>query len=81
MTATGIQLPQDDLITEQQFADLVSRTLRTVRRWAAERTGPRRTRIGRTVYYSRAPSSSLLTDMRRQNEPKTSTLAGGNGAS
>lgn len=54
MVATGIQLPQEDLITEKQFSELVGRTLRTVRRWGAGRTGPRRTRIGRTTYYSKA---------------------------
>ena len=62
MTACSIQLPQDDLITEQQFADLVGKTLRTIRRWRVERTGPRRTKLGRTVYYSRTSIEQFLKD-------------------
>ena len=62
MAATSIQLPQDDLITEQEFADLVGKTLRTIRRWRIERTGPRRTKLGRTVYYSRTSIEQFLKD-------------------
>lgn len=60
MAATSIQIPQDDLISEQQFAELVGKTLRTVRRWGIERKGPRRTRLGRSVYYSKAAIRQFL---------------------
>ena len=60
IATTTIELPQSDLISEREFAALLGKSLRTVRRWSVERTGPRRTRLGRSVYYSKAAIRQFL---------------------
>lgn len=62
MAIASIKLPEEDLISELKFAQLVGRTLRTVRRWGVERTGPVRTRIGRSVFFSKAAIAKFLRD-------------------
>lgn len=41
----------DGYISERQLAEQIGRTVRTVRRWAALREGPPRTRVGKQVLY------------------------------
>ena len=60
MATATIQIPEADLISEHEFAALMGKSVRTVRRWAVERTGPRRTRLGKTVFYSREAITSFL---------------------
>ena len=48
-----VSIPDGDLISEHHLARLLSVSLRTVRRWHTERRGPKRTKIGRAVYYRR----------------------------
>ena len=55
-----ICLPQADLISEQEFADLIGKSLRTLRRWHVERRGPSRTLLGRSVFYSRKAIENFL---------------------
>ncbi len=64
MAATNINIPQADLVSEREFANLVGKSLRTVRRWQIERRGPRRTVLGRSVFYSR----QAIEDFLRQHE-------------
>ena len=60
MAITTIALPESDYVSEYQFAALIGKSLRTVRRWAVERKGPRRTRLGRSVFYSKAAIKQFL---------------------
>ena len=60
MATSTIKIPDSDYISEHQFAVLVGKSLRTVRRWSVERKGPRRTRLGKTVFYSREAITSFL---------------------
>ena len=50
-----------DYLSEQEFADQIGRTLRTVRRWHAYRQGPPRTQIGKKILYKRDSVSKWLT--------------------
>ena len=60
MATATIQIPEADLISEHEFAALMGKSVRTVRRWAVERTGPRRTRLGKTVYFSKTAIKQFL---------------------
>ena len=60
-----IQLPNADLLSEREFAALISKSLRTIRRWHVERRGPTRTLLGRSVFYSR---KAIETFLRRQEQ-------------
>lgn len=42
-----------DYLTREQLAEELGLTVRSLERWAWLRTGPRITRVGRRVYYSR----------------------------
>ena len=53
MEATGIQIPQADLIPESQLAELLGKSIRTIRRWHTQRSGPRRTVLGKSIFYGR----------------------------
>lgn len=60
MATTTIDIPKSDFISEHQFAVLVGKSIRTVRRWSVERKGPSRTRLGKTVFYSREAITGFL---------------------
>lgn len=60
MIIPNINIPQFDYISEPEFAALMGRSLRTIRRWAVERKGPRRTRLGKTIYFSKAAIRQFL---------------------
>lgn len=72
MAATAIRLPNSDFISEHRFAELLGKSLRTVRRWRVQRIGPRPTRIGKSVYYSR---ESIAEFLREQTEAEERVLA------
>ena len=42
----------EDYLSRKEFARQLNVDERTVIRWETERRGPRRTKIGRSVYYS-----------------------------
>ena len=65
-THNSITLPDDDLISEQALAHIFGKSLRTIRRWHVERRGPRRTRLGKTIFYRR---DSVLRWLGEQEEP------------
>jgi excisionase family DNA binding protein len=50
----------DELLTEADLAKLLKVTVRTVRRWRAEGSGPRALKIGRGVRYRRADVDAWL---------------------
>ena len=60
MIVPSIKLPQSDYISEHEFAALMGKSLRTIRRWAVERCGPRRTRLGKTVYFSKTAIKQFM---------------------
>ena len=43
----------ENYVSRKEFANQVNRDERTVIRWEIQRRSPKRTKIGRTVYYSR----------------------------
>ena len=53
MAVDNIKIPDFDLVSEREFAALLGKSLRTLKRWHLERRGPKRTVLGRTPYYSR----------------------------
>jgi hypothetical protein len=55
-----------DYLTEQELADQLARSLRTIKRWRAERAGPAYTLIGKTVVYRR---SGIPEWLRAQEQP------------
>ncbi len=57
---SSIELPTAAYISEREFAVLIGRSLRTIRRWGVARQGPRRTRLGKTVYFSKAAIRQFL---------------------
>lgn len=62
MATTTIEIPRSDFISEREFAGLIGKSLRTIRRWQTERRGPRRTRLGKSVFFSRAAIERFLSD-------------------
>jgi len=50
----------DELLTEQELADLLKVSVRTVRSWRTEGTGPPSLRIGRGVRYRRRDVDAWL---------------------
>ena len=60
----------DDYLKKAEAArQLGGLSTRTLDRWHLERRGPRRTKVGRSVYYSKKAISEWL---RGQEEPRTS---------
>ena len=57
---TMIHLPNADFLSEREFATLIGKSLRTVRRWHVERRGPTRTQLGRSVFYSKKAIENFL---------------------
>ena len=43
-----------DYLSKSEAARQLGRDIRTLDRWHTERCGPRRTKIGRSVYYKRS---------------------------
>ena len=69
MATTSNDIPlAADLISEQDFAQTFGKSLRTVRRWHLERRGPRRTRIGKSIFYRR---ESVEAWLRQLEEPSS----------
>ena len=64
---TSASVLQNYLTKHQAAADL-GKTTRTLDRWHTERRGPRRTLIGRSVYYSRKSLSDWLQQQEEQVE-------------
>lgn len=64
---------RDDYLTSDAAAEELGVTVRTLQRWAAERTGPARTRVGRKVLYRRAAVEEWL---RRAEEMPVRDRAG-----
>lgn len=52
----------DQLLTIEQFAELVNIPLNTARFWRQAGTGPRSARIGRRVFYRRADVAAWLDE-------------------
>ena len=46
-----LALPDQEYVTEADLASVLDRDINTMRRWAVDRKGPPRTRMGRTVVY------------------------------
>ncbi len=65
---TMIHLPHADFLSEREFATLIGKSLRTVRRWHVERRGPTRTRLGRSVFYSRKAIENFLRRLEERGE-------------
>ena len=68
MPATTIQIPNADFLSEREFATLIGKSLRTVRRWHVERRGPIRTLLGRSVFYSRKAIENFLRRQEQREE-------------
>jgi Helix-turn-helix domain len=66
-----------DYFEEQEFAAVLDRDVRTVRRWHSKRTGPPRVRVGRKILYKKSSVARWL----EQNETHTlsSNKTRGNG--
>jgi len=52
-TVCGVSIPASDLLTERDLAQLLGKSLRTIRRWSVERRGPRKVKLGKSVFYRR----------------------------
>jgi excisionase family DNA binding protein len=59
----------DELLTEQEVADYCKVSVRTVKRWRAEGTGPPFLRAGRQVRYRKRDVDAWLESRGQQNEP------------
>jgi excisionase family DNA binding protein len=57
------------LLTQQQLADELQVSLRTLERWRQEGTGPAFIRVGRSPRYRRADIDAWLERQRRGEEP------------
>lgn len=60
-----VTLPPSDLLSERELARLLGKSLRTIRRWSVERRGPRKVKLGKSVFYRR---ESLLRWIATQEE-------------
>jgi excisionase family DNA binding protein len=56
----------DKLLTQQQLADELEVSLRTLERWRQEGTGPTFIRVGRSPRYRRADIDAWLERQRRR---------------
>ncbi len=63
-----IHLPHADFLSAREFATLIGKSLRTVRRWHVERSGPARTQLGRSVFYSRKAIENFLRCQEQRDE-------------
>ncbi len=61
----SVTLPASDLLSERELAHLLGKSLRTIRRWSVERRGPRKVKLGKSVFYRR---ESLLAWIAAQEE-------------
>ena len=61
----SITLPTSDLLSERELARLLGKSLRTIRRWSVERRGPRKVKLGKSVFYRR---ESVLRWVSEQEE-------------
>ena len=53
--------PLDEYITREDLARQLGKSTRTLDRWAVERTGrPPRTRVGRSIFYSKSELAAWL---------------------
>ena len=52
----------DNYVSRKEFARQIGKDERTVIRWELQRRAPKRTKIGRAVYYSRRSIESWLKD-------------------
>jgi excisionase family DNA binding protein len=59
----------DELLTEQEVADYCKVSVRTVKRWRAEGTGPPFLRAGRQVRYRKRDVDAWLESRGQQSEP------------
>ncbi len=50
-----------DFLSEDAFAQFVGKSLRTIRRWHSDRTGPARTKIGRKILYKKSAVVAWLS--------------------
>jgi excisionase family DNA binding protein len=55
----------DELLTQQQLADELQVSLRTLERWRQEGTGPAFIRVGRSPRYRRSDIDAWLQRQRR----------------
>lgn len=66
----------EEILTEPQFAQLMGKTVRTVRLWEQLRIGPPRIKIGKTVRYRKTAVEAWLRS--RESRPcRTSRRARG----
>ena len=69
MPANIIQIPDADFISEREFASLIGKSLRTVRRWQVERRGPNRTLLGRSVFFSKQAIQDFMQRQEQEAPP------------
>jgi predicted DNA-binding transcriptional regulator AlpA len=50
----------DEYLTKEQAAAELGKRPRTLDRWHVERRGPKRTKIGRSIYFSRKKLQSFI---------------------
>lgn len=53
-------------LTEAQLAEQISRDIRTLRTWRAQRKGPAWTPIGKSIFYAEEAIRSWLKSLERQ---------------
>ena len=61
---TAIRSALDELISLPDLAKRLEKSLRTITRWHNLRKGPRRTKIGRSVYFREADIAEWLDNQR-----------------
>lgn len=59
----------DDKLTESELADEVGRSIRTIRLWRSQRTGPPFIRLGRQILYRRQAVQDWLAAL-EQDQPR-----------
>ncbi len=60
MTAKTGQSPIEDYIERAELARQLGKSVRTLDRWHCQRTGPTRTRVGRSIFYKKSAVATWL---------------------
>ena len=67
-TNSTVSSPLDSYIERSALARALKKSVRTLDRWHTERRGPRRTKIGRSIYYSRKSVAAWLRSLEAPDE-------------
>ena len=54
---------EQELVPELEVAEVFGVSTRTLRRWARQRFGPPRIKVGRKIHYRRATIEAWLTEL------------------